>query len=147
MDHGETGVDDLNECTELEALIGIEFGPEYYDIEKGMVERYIEATGDHDPRWKEETPPTFTAALVHKEIVHRIFNADVIHKRTLNGANELEYADAIRIGDRIAVTAVVESVKKVQGKLGMEIFAYTSQTYTNQHGDIVARGRNTYIKF
>ena len=48
---------------ELESLLNVEFGPEVYEIEKGMVGKYADAIDDPNPRWQRVTPPTYPAAL------------------------------------------------------------------------------------
>ena len=63
---------------ELESLLNVEFGPDVYEIEKGMVRRFADAIGDDNPTWNELTPPTFPAALVPTSLIHRLFNAKFI---------------------------------------------------------------------
>jgi len=69
-----------------------------------MLRKFAEAIEDPNPRWKETAPPTFAAALVPTELVHRILNAKTPLKRILNGASELEYLQPIRAGEVISVT-------------------------------------------
>ena len=54
---------------ELKSLLNVEFGPEVYEIEKGMLRKFAEAIDDPNPRWLKEAPPTFPAALVPKELL------------------------------------------------------------------------------
>ncbi|MCX7912605.1 MAG: MaoC family dehydratase N-terminal domain-containing protein, partial [Dehalococcoidales bacterium] len=57
---------------ELKGLLNVEFGPELYEIEKGMLRRFVEAIDDPNPRWEREAPPTFFAALVPRQLLHRL---------------------------------------------------------------------------
>ena len=132
---------------ELNSLINVEFGPEVYEIEKGMVRKFTEAIKDGNPRWQTETPPTFPAALVPKKLLNKLFNADIPLKRLLNGTSELEYIEPIKIGDTISVTAKLTRLRQVQGAEGPTLFMFTEMTYTNQHGQVVIKGKNTYIKY
>ena len=132
---------------ELESLLNVEFGPEVYEIEKRMVRRFAEAIDDPNPAWQQVTPPTFPAALVPTELLHRLFNAECPLKRVLNGASELEYFKPIRVGDVIAVTARLDRLRKMEGKEGTTLFMIMAATYTNQDGELVARGKNTYIRY
>jgi hypothetical protein len=132
---------------ELESLLNVEFGPEVYEIEKGMVRKFAEAIDDPNPLWQQVTPPTFPAALIPTELLHRLLNARCPLPRYLNGANELEYYQAIRVGDVISVTARLEKLRKMEGKEGRTLFMIVEITYTNQRGEVAARGRNTFIRY
>jgi hypothetical protein len=132
---------------ELESLLNVEFGPEVYEIEKRMVRRFAEAIDDPNPAWQQVTPPTFPAALVPTELLHRLFNAECPLKRVLNGASELEYFKPIRVGDVIAVTARLDKLRKMEGKEGTTLFMIMEATYKNQDGELVARGKNTYVRY
>ena len=132
---------------ELNSLINVEFGPEAYEIEKGMVRKFVEAIDDPNPRWQAETPPTFPAAIVPKALLNKLFNADIPLKRLLNGTSELEYIKPIRVGDVVSVTAKLTRLRQVQGTEGPTLFMFTEMTYTNQRGEVVVKGKNTYIKY
>jgi len=132
---------------ELKSLLNVEFGPEIYEIEKGMLKKFAEAIDDPNPRWLEEAPPTFPAAIVPKALLNKLFNADIPLKRLLNGTSDLEYLKPIRAGDVIAVTAKLTRLRQVQGAEGPTLFMFTEMTYTNQGGEVVVKGKNTYIKY
>ena len=132
---------------ELEGLLNIEFGPDVYEIERGMVRKFAEAIEDPNPAWQEVTPPTFPAALVPTSLVHRLFNAKTSLKRLLNGTSDLEYLQTIRIGDTISVTAKLTRLRQVAGQEGPTLFMFTEITWTNQRGEVAVKGKNTYIKY
>ena len=132
---------------ELESLLNVEFGPEVYEIEKGMVRKFVEAIDDPNPAWQEVAPPTFPAALVPAGLIHRLFTARCPLERVLNGASELEYLQPIRVGDVISVKASLTRLRKMEGKEGVTLFMITEATYTNQNNEVVARGKNTYIRY
>jgi len=132
---------------ELNKLLNVEFGPEVYDIEKGMLRRFAEAIDDPDPRWLQEGSPTFACAIVPKELLHILFNAEMPLKRLLNGSSELEYLKPIKAGDVISVTAKLTRLRQVKGAEGTTLFMFTEMTYTNQNGEVVIKGKNTYIKY
>jgi hypothetical protein len=132
---------------EMKSLLNVPFGPEVYDIEKGMVKKFAGAIDDPNPRWQSETPPTFPAALVPTELLHRLFNAKSPLKRLLNGASELEYIQPIKAGDVISVTGTLTRLRQVPGAEGTTLFMFTEMTYTNQRGEVVVKGKNTYIKY
>ena len=132
---------------ELESLLNIEFGPEVYEIEKGMLKKFAEAIDAPNPRWLTEAPPTFPAALVPKALLNKLFNADIPLKRLLNGTSELEYLTPIQAGDVIFVSAKLTRLRQVPGAEGPTLFMFTEMTYTNQRGEVVVKGKNTYIKY
>ena len=132
---------------EMEGLLNVEFGPEVYEVEKGMVKKFAEAIDDPNPAWQEEAPPTFPAALIPTELLHILFNAECSLTRLLNGSSELEYLQPIRVGDVISVTAKLTRMRQVNGKDGPSLFLFTEVTYTNQDGEVAARGKNTYIRY
>jgi hypothetical protein len=131
---------------ELESLLNVEFGPEVYEIEKGMLRRFADAIDDPNPRWQKTAPPTFPAALVPVELLHKMLTAKCPLTRFLNGANELEYYQAIRAGDIISVTAGLSNLRKREGQEGKTLFMVVEITYKNQRGEVVARGRSTFIR-
>jgi hypothetical protein len=132
---------------ELESLINVEFGPDVYDVEKGMVRKFVEAVEDPNPAWQEVTPPTFPAALAPTSLVHRLFNAKTSLTRLLNGTSDLEYLQPIKIGDTISVTAKLTRLRQVAGQDGPTLFMFTEVTWTNQRGEVAVKGKNTYIKY
>ena len=132
---------------ELNSMLNVEYGPEVYDIEKGMLKKFAEAIEDENPKWLEEAPPTFPAVLVPKELLNKLFNADIPLKRLLNGTSELEYIKPIKAGDVISVTAKLTRLRQVKGAEGPTLFMFTEMTYTNQRGEVVVKGKNTYIKY
>ena len=132
---------------ELNSLLNVEFGPEVYEIEKGMVRKFAEAIEDPNPAWQKVAPPTFPAALVPTALLHKLFNAECPLKRILNGSSELEYLKPIKIGDVISVTASLTRLRQMGGKDGITLFMFTEVTYTNQDDEVVARGKNNYIRY
>ncbi len=132
---------------ELENLLDVEFRPEVYEIEKGMVRKFVEAIDDPNPLWQEIAPPTFPAALIPSKLLHKLLEAKCPLTRFLNGANELEYFQPIKVGDVISVTARLVKIRKIEGKEGKTLFMIMDLTYKNQRGELVTRGRNTYIRY
>jgi len=132
---------------ELESLLNVEYGPEVYEIEKGLVRKFAEAIDDPNPLWREVAPPTFPAALVPSELLHKMVTAKCPLTRFLNGANELDYYQEIKVGDVISVAARLSNMRKREGKEGRTLFMIVDITYQNQRGEVVARGRNTFIRY
>jgi len=132
---------------ELNSLLNVDFGPEVYEVERGMLRKFAEAIDDPNPRWLVEAPPTFAAALVPGQLLNKLFNADIPLKRLLNGSSELEYLKPIKAGDTISVTARLTRLRQVAGEQGPTLFMFTEVTYANQSGEVVVKGKNNYIKY
>ena len=115
--------------------------------EKGMVRKFTEATEDPNPLWQKVAPPTFPATLIPSGLLQKALAAKSPLTRYLNGANELEYYQSINIGDVISVTAKLTNLRKRDGKEGTTLFMIMELTYKNQRGEVVAKGRNTYIRY
>lgn len=140
-------VDESVISEELQSLLNVELGPEVYEIEKGFLRKFAEAIDDPNPRWREVAPPTLPAALVPTELLHRLCNASCPLKRILNGASELEYFHPIKLGDVISVKGSLTRLRQMEGKEGRTLFMIMDVTYTNQRGEVVVKGKNTYIKY
>jgi hypothetical protein len=68
-------------------------------------------------------------------------------KFMLNGGMEAEYGAPIRAGDVITSVTRLASYSERTGRLGLMLFTVTEDTWTNQDGDLVKRGRNTLIRY
>ena len=132
---------------EMKSLLNCEFGPRVYEVERGMVQKFAEAIDDPNPLWQKVAPPTFPTSLRLEELYQKIQTAECPLTRFLNSANELEYYQAINVGDVISVTGRLSSLRGREGKMGRMLFMVVELTYKNQQGDMVARGRDTYIKY
>lgn len=132
---------------ELKSLLDVEFGPEVYEVEKGLVQKFVQAIDDPNPSWQLVAPPTFPTVLRLEELRHKIVTAECPLSRFLNGGNELEYYQAINIGDIISVTGKLASLRGREGKTGGLLFMIVELTYRNQKGELVAKGRDTYIRY
>lgn len=132
---------------EIRNLLNVEFGPEVYEIEKGMVKKFAEAIDDPNPLWQKVAPPTFPTALRLEELTQKVWTVKCPLPRFLNGGSELEYYKPIKVGDVISVTGKLSDVREREGKTGKMLFMTLELTYKNQNGEVVAKGRNTLIRY
>lgn len=66
----------------------------------------------------------------------------------INAANDAEYPEPIREGDRLSVIEEVVSVSpEKRTRLGVGHFIETLETYYREDGVVVARNRNTLFRF
>lgn len=143
---------------EMRSMLGVEVGPQVYEIEKGMIRKFVEAVDDPNLLWQDEAyakkarygsivcPPTFLMAMELTEQVTWVKSVKCPLKGLLNGGNEFEYYQPIRPGDIILVTGKLVDLQEKEGKAGKIVIMITEQTYTNQRGEVVAKGRNTFIR-
>jgi hypothetical protein len=132
---------------ELQGILNKEFGPEVYEVEKGMVRKFVEAIDDPNPVWQQTAPPTFTSAMPPAELIRKLLAARCPLARYLNGGNEMEYFKAIKVGDTISVYSRLARLREMKGKEGSTLFMILEVTYKNQSGEVVAAGRHTYIRY
>ena len=136
------------------SVLGVESAPIVYDVEKGAIRTFVEAIEDDDPMYYDElaaqaagfktvvAPPTFLCTFRPQALPDLRLTFGRVR---LNGGNEYEYVQPVYAGDRITVTARYKEVVERTGRTGSMVFVITELTFTNQHGEVVARGRNTGI--
>ena len=136
------------------SVLGVESAPIHYDVEKGAIRKFAEAIGDADPIYHDEqaaqatglktivAPPTFLCTFRPQELPDLKL---AFGRVRLNGGNAYEYYQPVYAGDTITVTAQYADVAERTGRTGKMVFVFTELTFRNQHGEVVAKGRNTGI--
>ena len=143
---------------EMRRMIGTEGKTFTVEIEKRMIRNFVEATGYHQPLWCDEeyakktkhggiiAPPSFIFGLMMTsggpEAVPRVESP---HQRNLVGGNEWELYLPVKPGDVISVTNKLVDLIERQGKSGMMLIRIVETTWVNQKGELVAKGRQTFI--
>ena len=143
---------------EMRSMLGVEVGPKVFEIEKGMIRKFAEAIDDPNPLWQDEAyakkakyggivaPPTFLFVTELKEQPWWAMSVKCPLKGFLNGGNEFEYYRPVKPGDIISVTGKLLDLREREAKAGKIVIMIMEQTYTNQHGEVVAKGRFTFIR-
>jgi MaoC dehydratase-like protein len=131
----------------LRRLLNIEFGPQEYEIERGMLRKFAEAIGDPNPIWQKVAPPTFYAALRLEELTRQVSEADCPAKFSLHAGNILEYFKPVKIGDVISVTGKLINLQEKSGQNNNMLFATLELKYNNQKRELVAKVYNTIIRY
>ena len=144
---------------ELRGLLGVEWGPQVYEIEKGMIKKLAEAIDDPNPLWRDEAyakktryggivaPPTFACSLRLDELYRQVRAAKCPLTRSLNGGNEIEYFQPIKVGDTISVTGKLADLREQMGSRGKMLFIILEVTYKNPRAEVAAIGRTTIIRY
>jgi len=124
---------------------GYEFKPVVYEIEKGMIRRFVEAVGDDNPRWQEEAPPTLALTLGFDRIQEVLSSDPAL--TVLHGSTELESYQPLRPGDVITVSARIAKVRQRQGKMGLSRFVTFEISCRNQRNEPAASCRQMAIAY
>jgi acyl dehydratase len=136
------------------SALRVESAPVSYDVEKGAIRKFAEAIGDEAPIYYDEkaaqaagfktivAPPTFLCTFRAQELPDLKIQFGRVR---LNGGNEYEYFKPIYAGDTITLTAMYADVSERSGRSGNMVFVITEITFKNQHGEVIAKGRNTGI--
>ena len=142
----------------MKAKIGEEGEPRVYEIEKGMVLRFVQAVDDPNPLWQDEeyarksqyggiiAPPTLIPIIGFEPILEQVSQA-IPQGTLLHGATELECYQPLRPGESVTVTTKIANIRERQGKMGKMTFITFENTYTNQRQELVARCRQMVISY
>ncbi len=141
MVEGSLGID------RLKAKIGAEWPAGVYQVERGMVQRFVQAIGDLDRRWQNDecAPPTFIVSLSLEQIEQELAIDPSV--TLLHGSTELECYQPVVVGDTLTVTAKIADIRERQGKMGKAAFVTFELTYKNQRQELIARCRQMLISY
>jgi acyl dehydratase len=150
------------------ALVGqVVAGPHRAAITAKESQRYAQAVGDLNPVYFDEDaaraagyrtlicPPTFVehALVVGRSLdelrVDGLFQADdgpdLGLRRVMFAGQEWEWLAPVHVGDTITAEQRLAAVEPKSGSKGPFVLVTWEWTYTNQDGDVVARGRQQGI--
>ncbi|MDD5190873.1 MAG: MaoC family dehydratase N-terminal domain-containing protein [Dehalococcoidales bacterium] len=150
---------------EISRLIGKNTGITIYEVEKGAIRRFTDATGDMNPLYRHEefarksqfggivAPPGFfgwpikktvdSALLVEfpPELISALDKEGYPLASALDGGIEFEYFLPVRAGDILSATSTLKSLRE-RAKM---VFFTMETIYLNQHGSKVATAQAQYI--
>ncbi len=142
MAEGLSGIEKLKE------QVGVEWQPREYQIERGMIARFIRAVGDDNPRWQEATiaPPAFILTIGFEHFVDSLMSLAPF-KTVLMGNTEIECYHPVRAGDVITVVFKIGSLREREGSMGLMAFMTFDSSYKNQGKKLVAKCRQMIIGY
>jgi hydroxyacyl-ACP dehydratase HTD2-like protein with hotdog domain len=129
----------------LKARLETGFGSATYEIEMGMVQRFVQAIDDPNPQWQAMAPPTFVLTIGLDKIQELL--ALTSSGTILHGSTEFEYYQPIRPGDVITAATEVTNIRERQGKMGKTTFVTIDTMYENQRQELIARCRQMIISY
>lgn len=152
---------------ELKSWIGREFSysaPE--ELGRASIRYFALAVGDDNPLYTSDeyarkagypsliAPPTFVCET--NQYAHREPNADgyighswelpIAGCRMVRGGHQYEFLRPVLPSDRISVTWRLDDISEHTSSRGVPmVIAVAVATFTNQHGELLARNRETLI--
>lgn len=131
---------------DLKSRLESAFAPVVCEVEKGAVQRYVEAIGDSNPRWQAVAPPTFVLMIGFDKILEQLLDASPA-ATILHGSTELECLLPVAVGDTVTAEIAVANIRERVGKMGKTAFVTLDTTYKNQRQEPVARCRQMIITY
>ena len=152
---------------ELQQKIGTAAEPIRFDIERGLIARFVQAVGDSNPLWQDEAyarktgyggivaPPWLLCALMtlsHPDsrpgsVPLPVPEVPPPREHILDGGEEWEFLLPMRLGDTITSRSKLINVFEREGRLGKMLFFVYQTSYTNQRGEPVGRCSSTLINY
>lgn len=147
-----------------EAIIGKEFPPFEFPIERGKIKEFARSLGDSNPVYADlelarslgfkdiPPPPTFTASFLHHVpdenfLLNLMAEMGIEVARSVHGESEFEYIAPVTAGDVLTVTARIKDWVQKEGKRGGLMNIITVETtYANQLGEVVQKDRMNFIE-
>ena len=152
---------------ELKKKIGTEAEPITFEIEKGLIRRFVEAVGDTNPLWQDEehakktkyggiiAPPFLLCAAMTlhphppepKKVPLMVPGVLMPREHALDGGGEWEFFLPLKLGDTVTSCTRLANVFEREGKAGKMLFFVYETTYTNQRDEVIARSSSTLINY
>jgi acyl dehydratase len=131
--------------------VGHRFPPREFTVDPVRVEEYVLALGvDPEPDYRAESgavvPPGFFMYVTAYGAgpVHDMLGFDML--RTVYGGSEVEYLNAVHVGDRLLVTPEISSVTEKDGKSGHLTFVELTTEYAREDGTVVVVERSNTVQ-
>lgn len=142
------------------SMIGKEYPPYSFEVEKGKVREFARAIGDNNPVFHDENaakaagfeglalPPTFptVCAMFGGTMMKIIGDLKINMAKMLHGGQQYEYLKAIKPGDTVTGKTKIANIFEKSGKGGTMDFIVLETTYTNQNGEKVLVDTSTLIQ-
>lgn len=139
--------------------IGKEGKPSVIQIERRMVQRFLDAIGDQNPLWQDEdyarktaykgtiVPPMMLVTSMMSGGGTRPELPPTPLTRILDGGGEWEFFAPIRVGDALTTSTRLKNIRETEGRLGKMLILMFETTHRNQKGEVVARSSGTQITY
>ncbi|MFA1710101.1 MaoC family dehydratase N-terminal domain-containing protein [Peribacillus frigoritolerans] len=141
-------------------LIGLEFRPYSFGVEKGKIKELAAAIGDDNPIFssmqaaQEAGYERIPVPLTYLQIIDSFGGYGFEEKievlkfnpvKILHGEQEYEYLGDIFDGDELTVTSKIIQAETKTGSTGSMDIVTQENRYTNQKGELVATAKSTLV--
>lgn len=147
--------------SDVKRLIGFEYKPWSFEVEKGKIKEFVQAIGDDNPIYydieaaKKEGFQGIPIPLTFLQVVdnwggysfqERMEMLQLNPVKILHGGQEFQHHKEIYAGDVLtSISRIIDVVTKT-GSTGEMDFITTEIMYYNQHGEFVATSKNVLIQ-
>ena len=144
----------------MEAQVGKTLNIHVMQIDRRMLDQYLEATGDPNPIYRDRAvalqagyaeipvpPGLLTTMQMEGGSPSEHFPEQKHLGGAVDGGGEWEFFHPVYVGDVITASRKLLSLKERRGKLGPMIINTFEVTYRNQRSVVVARGRWSTIRY
>jgi acyl dehydratase len=144
----------------MKAQVGKLVNTHIMQIDRRMIDQYLDAMGDPDPVWRDKAaaiqagyaelpvPPGLITSMQMEGDSPSLHMHEQSHLNgAVDGGGEWEFYHPVYLGDVIAVTRKLVNIKERQGKLGATIINTFEVTYRNQRSVVVAKGVWTTFRY
>jgi len=130
------------------SLLGVEQPGGEFPITREQILGFTKAVGETNPRYLQdegepEAPPTFCNVLIaklQKPNINLKFGRMGMH-----GGQALDPGVSVRAGDVLSASIKLKDVYAKTGRTGTMVFVVWESTFRNQNGELVARGRESFM--
>ena len=147
---------------EMRQMIGVETPPYIFEVEKGALRKFLNATGDANPLFQDRefakkgkygeiiAPPTFFCPdpliIAQTTGLKRLPSP---FKYGIDGGTEWEFIQPVRAGDTLSITTKIADIFEKQGspRTGRMLFSIIEAICRNQRGEVVGISRGTSISY
>ncbi len=142
---------------EMRDWLGTE-GSGLCEVEKGHIKKFAQAVDDPNPLWQNEeyarkskygsiiAPPTFIQDDALHTIMPKLSKMKSPLHRHLYGGVELEFYKPMKVGDVLTARGKLVDLYEKGGKGGKLIFMVVETSFSNQQGELLVKGRHTFIQ-
>jgi acyl dehydratase len=143
---------------EIRDMIGVEAGPVTYQVEDWMIRRFADVIDDPNPLWVDREyaqKKGFKDIVAPQTFLLNYFNLDQDEwarlvkcplPNILAGGSETECFLPVSAGEHVTVSGKLVEAKEREGKGGKLLFLIFERSYINQHGELVTRARQTFVR-
>ena len=133
---------------EVKKRTGIPYPSIVYNIENGMIERFIQAIGDSNTKWQNNNeqliaPPTFPLILGFDHMIQELNKEPLL--TILHGSTEIENYLPIVAGDIVTIEMCITNVREREGKTGQSLFINFEIKCRNQRQELISICRQLAI--